>query len=59
MTVIFTLYHSIDSTDDCTAGGGSCSADSTCVDGINSFTCNCDAGYDGQFCDNDIDECAT
>ena len=29
-----------------------------CVDGIDAFTCNCDAGYDGTLCDNDIDECA-
>lgn len=52
------LSHVVDSTDDCPAGAGGCAAGSTCIDGINVFSCNCQAGYDGELCDNDIDECA-
>ena len=28
-------------------------------DGINSYTCDCAPGYEGDFCSNDVDECAT
>ncbi|XP_077993150.1 uncharacterized protein LOC144447118 [Glandiceps talaboti] len=31
----------------------------TCVDGINSYTCDCDDGWTGTHCDIDIDECAS
>lgn len=24
---------------------------------LNNFTCNCDPGYDGRFCENETDEC--
>lgn len=46
----------IDSTDDCS--GNSCAAGSTCVDGLNEYTCTCADGYEGQHCDTNIDECA-
>jgi hypothetical protein len=36
-----------------------CEHDGTCVDGINSFKCNCHPGYTGSLCDIDIDECAS
>uniref|UniRef100_A0AAQ6ADV3 Notch receptor 3 n=1 Tax=Amphiprion ocellaris TaxID=80972 RepID=A0AAQ6ADV3_AMPOC len=29
----------------------------TCVDGIASYTCNCDAGYTGYRCENQLNEC--
>nr|XP_006814952.1 PREDICTED: uncharacterized protein LOC102801595 [Saccoglossus kowalevskii] len=28
-----------------------------CIDRINNFTCDCDVGYTGYICDNEIDEC--
>ena len=30
----------------------------TCTDAVNGFTCECVNGYDGDTCDNDIDDCA-
>ena len=30
--------------------GVNCSGNGVCVDGINSFTCNCDAGFRGALC---------
>ena len=29
----------------------------TCIDGINKYTCDCDPGYRGTFCNIEIDEC--
>lgn len=29
----------------------------TCVDGIASYTCNCEAGYTGYRCENQLNEC--
>lgn len=29
----------------------------TCVNEINNFTCNCEAGYTGLRCDVNIDDC--
>lgn len=29
----------------------------TCIDGIASYTCNCDAGYTGYRCENQLNEC--
>ena len=43
--------------DDCASS--QCQNGGTCVDGINSYTCNCDAGYAGDNCETDIDECAS
>ena len=34
-----------------------CMHNSTCVDGINAFKCACHAGYDGKYCEIDVDEC--
>lgn len=28
-----------------------------CIDGQNSFTCNCHAGYTGRLCQSQINEC--
>merc|ERR1711881_630458 len=39
------------SPDPCTHG--------TCTDGVDSYTCACENGYDGVNCDNDVDECVT
>ena len=36
-----------------------CQNGGTCVDGINSYSCNCNAGYTGDNCETDIDECAS
>lgn len=42
--------------DDCQAA--SCPGNSTCVDGINSFTCQCLEGYSGKNCTPiDVDDC--
>ena len=30
----------------------------TCIDGADSYTCDCAAGYSGQHCENNIDDCA-
>lgn len=34
-----------------------CSDNSTCVDGTQTYTCECDKGFEGQFCDQRIDHC--
>ena len=36
--------------DDCP--GHDCQNGGTCVDGVNTFTCNCADGYDGNKCQN-------
>ena len=43
--------------DDCASSP--CQNGGTCVDGINSYTCNCDLGFDGDNCETDIDDCAS
>jgi hypothetical protein len=47
--------------DDCKANFDECvNSDCVfgqCVDGIDSFTCNCTAGFDGKACDNNINDC--
>lgn len=40
---------------DCT--GDPCGISSTCVDGVNSYSCECGAGYTGPNCRTNIDEC--
>ena len=34
-----------------------CSNNSTCIDGINKYSCQCLPGFRGQFCQTDINEC--
>ncbi|KAJ8319082.1 hypothetical protein KUTeg_004173 [Tegillarca granosa] len=34
-----------------------CSNNSTCVDGVKSYTCSCKPGYTDQYCRTNIDEC--
>ena len=34
-----------------------CLHNSTCIDGINMYTCNCTNGYTGQNCETDFNEC--
>ena len=36
-----------------------CQNGGTCTDSVNSYTCNCDAGYSGDNCETDINECAS
>ena len=35
-----------------------CQNGGTCVDGDNSYTCNCVTGYEDSNCATDTDECA-
>ena len=37
--------------------GNNCSVNSICVDGIDSYTCVCDSGYIGVFCDVPTEDC--
>ena len=36
-----------------------CKNGGTCVDGINSYNCQCKHGYTGDQCESNIDECAS
>ena len=36
-----------------------CRNGATCIDGVNSYTCNCSPGYEGTDCETDIDDCAS
>ena len=36
-----------------------CQNGGTCVDGINSYNCNCNVGYSGDNCETNIDDCAS
>lgn len=38
--------------DEC--AGNVCQNGATCEDGINLYTCTCEAGYDGNFCQNSM-----
>ena len=44
--------------DDC-HGNTQCQHGSQCIDGVANFTCKCRPGYDGRFCEIDIDDCAS
>ena len=44
-----------DSSDDCE--GHACVNDGVCVDGHNGYTCACTGGYEGTFCEHEINEC--
>src|SRR5690606_17622194 len=37
---------------------GRCQNGSSCTDGVDSYTCGCLAGYDGDDCEININECA-
>lgn len=47
--------------DDCGGrlGGHLCQNGGQCIDGVNSYTCDCPPQYTGQYCTEDVDECAT
>lgn len=36
-----------------------CASTGTCQDQVNGYMCDCDDGYDGTLCDNNIDECSS
>ena len=36
--------------DDCI--NNTCKNDATCINGVNSYTCNCSVGYTGGYCEN-------
>lgn len=42
--------------DDCP--GHLCQNGGTCVDAVNAYNCKCPPNFTGQFCENDVDECA-
>ena len=46
MTKIQILYADIDE-----CASSPCQNGGTCVDGVNSYTCNCDVGYAGKNCE--------
>ena len=41
--------------DDCLAH--ECTNGATCVDGIDSYTCDCPQGFWGKYCEDEVDEC--
>ena len=43
--------------DDCAAVAEPCKNGGTCVDGIQSYSCQCPTGYTGARCENAIDRC--
>jgi hypothetical protein len=42
--------------DDCANVTAECN-NGTCVNGENSFSCACDTGYSGEFCETNVDDC--
>ena len=42
--------------DDC--GGNLCKNGGRCVDGVNTYTCQCPANWQGGYCLEDVDECS-
>ncbi|GIY72356.1 neurogenic locus notch homolog protein 2 [Caerostris extrusa] len=38
--------------------GNLCQNGATCIDGVNSYTCQCPPSYTGTYCSKDVDECA-
>ena len=41
----------------CESNAVTCSDRKTCTNGVDSYTCVCNAGYTGAECEVDIDEC--
>ena len=41
--------YSLENTDDCM--GNECQNDATCVDALNSYTCQCAEGFEGDYCE--------
>lgn len=39
--------------------GHLCQNGGTCIDGVNSYRCRCTSNFNGNFCEIDVDECAT
>ena len=56
-----TMYHKAiekftqENIDECVEN--ECLNNSTCVDGVNKYTCDCPPGFTGDFCETDINEC--
>lgn len=46
---IFSLWFRYSDTDDCSTNP--CQDKGVCVDGVNTFTCNCASGYTGRLCE--------
>ncbi|PFX18968.1 Neurogenic locus Notch protein [Stylophora pistillata] len=36
-----------------------CKNGGSCIDGINNYTCSCQSGYTGDWCETDIDDCVS
>lgn len=56
---LFTGYRGVnceENIDDCP--GNLCQNGATCIDGINSYTCQCPPSYTGKHCEQDVDECS-
>ncbi|XP_067041983.1 uncharacterized protein [Acropora muricata] len=53
---LFLLNCSVD-LDDCV--NHNCSNGASCIDGINSYSCNCSAGFIGSNCETNIDDCVS
>ena len=41
--------YSLENTDDCP--GNECQNNATCVDALNSYTCQCAEGFEGDYCE--------
>ena len=45
--------------DDCNINGKHlCQNGGRCVDGVNTYTCDCPPNYTGAYCTEDVDECS-
>ena len=55
----FNNYHHDFSSDIDECASSPCQNGGTCIDAVNSYTCNCDLGYSGDYCETNIDECAS
>ena len=44
-------------TDECSSSP--CASTGTCQDQVDGFICLCEPGYDGNLCNNNIDDCST